>query len=111
MAPPSLVVMLQRLKPEATTWSSVRSGSRSPASLGRRLEAVLLQPGEDEVVDGVADPAERLDGRGRGPLRRDERPVRLVLGALGDPALERLLLGLGQLLLRLARRHPLAGLV
>jgi len=31
IAPPSLVVMLQRLKPEPIAWSSVRCGNRSPA--------------------------------------------------------------------------------
>ena len=40
-----------------------------------------------------------------GPLRRDERPVRLILGPGGDPALEHFLLRGGELLVRGRRRH------
>ena len=61
--------------------------------LGRRREPLALQPGQDEGVDRVADPLLAADPGNRRALRRDERPVRLPLRPLGDPAADRLDLG------------------
>ena len=58
---------------------------RRPVGLVRRSQPARLEPGEHEVVDGVARPL-CVGHRGhRRPLGRDERPVRLPLGTLVDP--------------------------
>src|SRR5690606_36238355 len=63
---------------------------RLARGLVRRLEAEAGEPRVDEVVDGVewADTRWQVGAGGGdlGPLGRRERPVRLPLGALGDPA-------------------------
>ena len=51
-------------------------------------QTLAFQPGEDESVDGVADPLFVLDGGRLEAHRRDVGPVRLVLGPGGDPAFE-----------------------
>ena len=58
---------------------------REEVGLGRGFPAVLLEPGLDEAVDRVADPLGAGHRRHGLPLGRDERPVRLPLGALIDP--------------------------
>ena len=67
---------------------------------------MLLQRGQDETIDRVADPARIrvLPGQG-GPSGRDERPERLVFGPGRDPGLELLLLDRGKLLVDRRRRH------
>src|SRR5438093_12679475 len=60
------------------------------------------------MVDTVARPARRLERGQRRPFGGDERPVRLVLGTLVDPAFQQLLFGRLQFLVRLGRRHAVA---
>ena len=62
------------------------AGERPAVGLGGRVQAVLLELRQHEAVDRVADPRRVLDLRQGRPLRGDQRPVRLILGALGDPA-------------------------
>ena len=52
MTPPSLVVALQRLNPEATCWSSVLPGKRSPASCSmvKRSNVQVAVEGADYPV-------------------------------------------------------------
>ena len=67
-----------------------RRSSVSRSGLGRRFPGVRLEPRLHEVVDRVADPLGAGHRRHRRPLGRDERPVRLPLGPLVDPELQRL---------------------
>ena len=80
-------------------------GQRAAVGLGGRLQAALLQGGQHETIDRVADPACVLYGGQGGPNGRDERPQRLVLGPGRDPGLEPLLLGRRELLVDRRRRH------
>src|SRR5205807_6922348 len=72
----------------------------------RRRQALLLQTGEQEGIDGSADVdlavAQLKDGW---PLRRLEGPVLAPLRPLVDPAPQRLDLLLRELLVGLRRRH------
>ena len=87
------------------------AGEHVPIGLGGRCEALLLEPGEDEAIERVFDPGLVLDGGRRGPPRRDERPVGLVLSAFGDPPLEELLLFGREHLLHARWRHHLLGIL
>ena len=84
---------------------------RGAVGLGRRPQALGLEPGEDEVVDRTPGPGGVADDRHGRPDRRDERPVRPVGRPLLDPAPEEVFLGRAQSLAALGRRHeePLAG--
>ena len=58
---------------------------------------------------GLRTQASSLTFGGAGRFGRDERPVRLILGALGDPPLEDVLLLGRERLLGRRRRHHLVG--
>ena len=77
--------------------------------LGRRLPALRLERGQHEPIDLAACPAARGDRRQRRRGGRDERPVRLPLGALFDPADQRRLLDLVEREVRIGRRHHHLG--
>ena len=80
------------------------AGQRPAVGLGRGLQPVRLQVGADQPVDGSLA---RVAGRHRGPHQRLVGPVALVLGTLGDPALEQGLLDGRERLVGLGRRHQL----
>ena len=60
---------------------------------------------------GIARPGLVLHCGQRRTHRRDERPVRLILGPGGDPALQQLFLLRRERLVRGRRRHQLFGVV
>ena len=76
---------------------------------GRR-KLRLVQFGEDEAINRTLHPGVVGHLRHCRAGRRNERPVRLILGALGDPADQQLLLGRLHHLVRLRRRHQFARL-
>ena len=82
-------------------------------TIGLRVggQSFLVQPGQDEAVDGVRN-ASRLahDGEGRA-LGLDEGPVRLVGGTLLDPALEQGFLARCEGLVRLGGGMTFSGSV
>jgi len=79
---------------------------RARISPRARLELVLLQLAHDEAIDRASVPRRVADLRLLGVLRRDERPVPLVLRALVDPPADRVdLLGRQRTLVRALRRH------
>jgi hypothetical protein len=89
--------------------SVTRLISVSLSASGEKLQAVLLQPAEDESID-LRELAAPGDERGRHRSGgRDERPVRLVLRAFGDPPAERVDRVRRERLVRLERRHPQRG--
>ena len=67
------------------------------------LQAFLDQPRAHERVDGGR--RTRWRRHRRKLVHRDERPVRLVVGPLGDPAAQQRLLGVRQRQVRVGRRH------
>ena len=75
------------VRSRASRRASVR---RSASGAGRRPFCLELR--QHEPVDRVADPCRVLHRRQLGPLRGNERPVRLILGPVGDPALEHVFL-------------------
>ena len=89
---------------------------RRAVGFRRGSQALGLEAGEDEAVDGVAPPLAVGDRRQGRALRRDERPVRPPLGPLIDPQPEGLdLLGRQRVGVRAGRhrrvqtapiRHP-----
>ena len=110
-----------------------RGSTDEPLLLGRRrrCKALTHESREDKVVDRIEGPLgtlrrmgtlarpvfrlTRMDGqecpsygRNHWPLRRDERPVRLVLGPLLDPALEQFDLPSRQRLAAVHWRHLFA---
>ena len=87
------------------------ASQRAPVRLGGRLQPALFQLREHELIDWIANPLPLLDGRGQRPLGRQERPVRLIRRAGGDPTPECLFLCRRQRLVRLGRRHPLLRVV
>ena len=79
--------------------------------LGGGLQALALQPGQDEAVDRVPGAVGEADGRRLGTLRGFEGPVLAPRRPLVDPAGEgRHLLG-RERLAGLRRRHLLLGVV
>ena len=76
------------------------AGEGAAVGFGGGREAGGFELGQDEGVDGLFAPGGVFHFGRRGPRRRDEGPVGLILGAFGDPALEGFLLSGGQLLLR-----------
>ena len=73
---------------------------------GRRSKPLAFEAGQDESVDGVADPGDAVHlGEGR-PARFDEGPMVLGLGAFGDPAPDEVDLILVQLPVESGWRHP-----
>ena len=81
---------------------------RSLLGLGGRRQPLGVQTGQNERIERVSGPAGVLDRGDRCRDRRQERPVRLPLGALLDPPLEQVdLLGRQRSAQRLGR-HPLA---
>ena len=81
------------------------SNQRRAIRLGRRRHPARLERGQHEPIDLVVRPRVAADARHRHRRRRDERPVRLPLGALLDPAREDAALHVGQAQMRLGRRH------
>ena len=81
------------------------AGQRAAVGFRGRLKTGSLEAGEDEAVDRGADPGVVADRGQLGPLGRDERPVRLVFGALINPVDEHLLLLGRKHLLGLRRWH------
>ena len=76
--------------------------------LGRRLEADRRELGADEGIDRVGGRRRHLrDGR---LLRAHKRPVGGVRGAGIDPPLQQRLVGIGEWLLGLRRRHDAGGI-
>lgn len=65
---------------------------RGAVRVRRRLDVLGLEARQHEPVDRVPRPRLVLDGRWRRAHRRDERPVRLVDRAFGDPTPEQLTL-------------------
>ena len=57
---------------------------------------MLLEFGEDELIDVVVSPGFIFDGGRSRASWLDERPVLFVFGSLGDPVEEDLLFGLGK---------------
>ena len=70
---------------------------RRAVSLRRRLHTFLLQPVQNEIVDGIAYPGRIGDLGGIGPLGRLERPMFLPRRSLLDPLLQQRDLPLGKL--------------
>ena len=65
------------------------AGERAAIGFRRRRQARCFQLGQHEVRrSGCVTHAAFFTCGRRGPRRRDERPVRLVLGPFGDPLLE-----------------------
>ena len=77
--------------------------------LRRRRQTGLLEPGQDEPVDGIANPLRGLDPRRIGPGQGREGPVFRPRGALLDPTPQHLDLILGQFLVGVLGRHPQGG--
>ena len=75
---------------------------------GRRLEARRRELGADEGVDRVG--SRRSHFRDRRPLRADKGPVGGERGAGIDPPLQQRLVGIGEGLLGLRRRHDAVGI-
>src|ERR1051325_7954403 len=73
------------------------------------LEPLPLKPCQDEPVDAVACPFWLAGARDRRPARRDQRPMRFVLGAFGYPPFEDVFLVIRQRVLVLRRGHLLIG--
>ena len=61
------------------------AGQRAAIGLGRRLQPDRFQPRQNETVDRISHPRLVLHRGQRRAHRRDERPVRLILGAGRDP--------------------------
>ena len=79
----------------------------------RRLEALGLEPGEDEAVDRIPDPVVLPESIGRRRLRAHRRrvgPVRIPFGAFVNPAPQQLDLFGRQRVPGIGRRHPLLGI-
>ena len=75
---------------------------------GRKREVFFFEPGDNEAVDGILDVGFGIgDSRQRRLHWGGERPVRAILGALGDPAAQRGDLGGGERDVGISRRHPL----
>ena len=81
-----------------------------PVCLRRRRQALLFQLRQDEAIDRIARPRRQLHVRQLRAHRRQIRPVRLVFGARGDPALQGFLLAGRQLALGIRRRHERVGI-
>ena len=81
-------------------------------TIGLRVggQAFLVQPGQDEAVDGVRIASRLAHDGERRALGPDEGPVRLVGGTLLDPALEQGSLARREGLVRLGRGHDLLGI-
>ena len=79
--------------------------------LGRGVQPLGLEPGQDETVDRIPRPAGILDGGQVGLARRLEGPVRRPRRPLLDPSAERLDLLGRQLLAELLRGHLGFGIV
>ena len=95
--------------------SPVRSSASRRARVRRSASGAGCRPfcfelGQHEAVDRVTDPRCVVHGRQRGPLRGDERPVRLIDRTPGNPALEHPFLCIGQFLGRDRRGHELLGI-
>ena len=60
--------------------------------LGRRLQSLALEPGQNEAIDRISRPAGIANFRQRRPHRGDKRPMHTVNGPFRDPALEQVLL-------------------
>ncbi len=100
-----------RRRRQAAQVQARAAGQGAAIRLGRRSEPMLPELGRHEIVDRGPDPGKVL-GRGRlRPRRRDERPVRLILGPLGNPLPQSGLLLGGQRFVRGRRRHPVVGIV
>ena len=81
---------------------------RRLVGLGRKREVFFFEPGENETIDGILDLEFWIfDSRQRRLRWYGERPVRAILGALGDPAAQRGDLGGGERDVGISRRHPL----
>src|SRR5262249_58319631 len=77
--------------------------------VGGGLESSMLEPGQDETVNGVPRPGDVLDGRQVRTLWRDERPVVLPDGPLFDPLTQQRDLASGQLAAGFHPRHAFAA--
>ena len=78
--------------------------------LGRGLQSLVLESGQDPEVDAVARPRLLLDvGKGKG-VGSDQRPVGGVFGPFADPALQDIDLGRREPVAAFPGRHP-QGLV
>ena len=100
----------RRLRRQARQIETEPAGERPAVGFRRGRQAGRFQLGQNERIDRVLHPGRVLHRRRRRPRRRNQRPVRLILGPFGDPLLERLLLRGGQLLLRRRRRHHRIGI-
>ena len=86
------------------------TAERRAVSLGAECDARALERRLHEAVDGRARPRCIAHRGQRGLQRRHERPVLLVVGALGDPLPQDGALRLGdRVLAAVGRRHHLAG--
>ena len=99
-----------RVGREAGEVEAEAAGEGAAVGLRRGREAGGFEPGEDEGVDWVFAPDCVLHLRRLRSSGRDQRPMRLVLGAFGDPLLERFFLGGGELLVGFRRRHHRVGI-
>ena len=54
------------------------------------MDLFALDPIENEIVDGIARPTRTLNFREFGLVRREQRPVALLYGALLDPAADQI---------------------
>ena len=86
------------------------AAERGAVGLGAEGDAGALERRLHEAIDGRAGPRCVAHRGHRGLLRRHERPVLLVVGALGDPLPEDGALGVrDRVLAAVGRRHHLAG--
>ena len=82
---------------------------RAPVGHGRGPDTLLLQPGEDEMVDGVDRPLLVAQLGQLGLLGRDEGPMALVLRPLLDPTGQGINLRRRQAFAAAVGRHPASG--
>jgi hypothetical protein len=101
----------RRLRRQAGEIEREPPGQRPAIGLGRGCETFGFEPGQNEPVDRIPDPALVLDGGRFRPLGRQERPMRLVLGPLGDPPLEEVFLLGRERLLQARGRHHLVSIL
>src|SRR5439155_8437938 len=80
-------------------------------SLWRRLQALLLEPGQDEPIYRIPYPSLLPGGGQLGPRWRDVRPMRVPCGAFGDPPGEERDLACREGMPRVGRRHVLVRIV
>ena len=81
---------------------------RLATRFGARDESLGFQSGQNEAINRIPDPLFALHDRQRAILRRDQRPMRLVVGPCGDPSFQNQLVTLAERQLRFGRRHHLA---